>query len=77
MSVRHQPAVAFVAGRVEKWTGPEGRRPGTACSYLHAKSGMAYVYIHLNNDLGPHNDNDEGGCKKASRGRRDSATATR
>jgi Peptidase family M23 len=30
--------------------------------YLHAKNGMTYVYIHLNNDLGPTNDN-EGGCK--------------
>jgi hypothetical protein len=30
--------------------------------YLHAKNGMTYVYIHLNNDLGPNNDND-GGCK--------------
>ena len=30
--------------------------------YLHAKNGMTYVYIHLNNDLGPDNDND-GGCK--------------
>ena len=30
--------------------------------YLHAKNGMTYVYIHLNNDLGPENDN-KGGCK--------------
>jgi peptidase M23-like protein len=60
MSVRHQPAVAFVPGRVEKWTGSGSY--GTCMLYLHAKNGMTYVYIHLNNDLGPTNDN-EGGCK--------------
>ena len=60
MSVRHQPAVAFVAGRVQKWTGSGSY--GTCMLYLHAKNGMTYVYIHLNNDLGPENDN-KGGCK--------------
>jgi hypothetical protein len=60
MSVRHQPAVAFVAGHVQKWTGSGSY--GTCMLYLHAKNGMTYVYIHLNNDLGPNNDND-GGCK--------------
>jgi len=60
MSVRHQPAVAFVAGRVQKWTGSGSY--GTCMLYLHAKNGMTYVYIHLNNDLGPDNDN-KGGCK--------------
>ena len=60
MSVRHQPAVAFVSGRVQKWSGSGSY--GTCMLYLHAKNGMTYVYIHLNNDLGPHNDND-GGCK--------------
>ena len=60
MSVRHQPAVAFVSGRVEKWTGSGSY--GTCMLYLHAKNGMTYVYIHLNNDLGPTNDN-KGGCK--------------
>jgi hypothetical protein len=60
MSVRHQPAVAFVAGRVEKWSGSGVY--GTCMLYLHAKNGMTYVYIHLNNDLGPDNDN-KGGCK--------------
>jgi hypothetical protein len=60
MSVRHQPAVAFVAGRVQKWNGSGAY--GTCMLYLHAKNGMTYVYIHLNNDLGPNNDND-GGCK--------------
>jgi hypothetical protein len=60
MSVRHQPAVAFAAGRVQKWTGSGSY--GTCMLYLHAKNGMTYVYIHLNNDLGLDNDN-EGGCK--------------
>jgi hypothetical protein len=60
MSVRHQPAVAFEAGHVEKWKG--SGRTGTCMLYLHGKSGMTYVYIHLNNDLGPTNDN-KGGCK--------------
>ena len=60
MSVRHQPAVAFVSGRVQKWSGSGAY--GTCMLYLHAKNGMTYVYIHLNNDLGPSNDND-GGCK--------------
>jgi hypothetical protein len=60
MSVRHQPAVAFVAGHVQMWTGSGSY--GTCMLYLHAKNGMTYVYIHLNNDLGPNNDND-GGCK--------------
>ena len=63
MSVRHQPAVAFDAGWVEKWSHP-GRRPE-----LHARPPRQerddLRYIHLNNDLGPDNDN-EGGCTKAS-----------
>ncbi len=60
MSIRHQPAVAFVSGHVQKWSGSGPY--GTCMLYLHAKNGMTYVYIHLNNDLGPNNDND-GGCK--------------
>jgi Peptidase family M23 len=60
MSVRHQPAVAFVSGRVQKWSGSGAY--GTCMLYLNAKNNMTYVYIHLNNDLGPSNDND-GGCK--------------
>lgn len=60
MSVRHQPAIAFVSGHVQKWSGSGAY--GTCMLYLHAKNGMTYVYIHLNNDLGPSNDND-GGCK--------------
>jgi hypothetical protein len=56
MSTRHQPAVAFERGRVEKWSG------GGCMLVLHGASGMDYWYIHLNNDLGPTNDND-GGCR--------------
>ena len=56
MSTRHQPAVAFESGRVEKWSG------GGCMLVLHGASGMDYWYIHLNNDLGPTNDN-EGGCQ--------------
>jgi hypothetical protein len=51
MSTRHQPAVAFEKGRVEKWSG------GGCMLVLHGASGMDYWYIHLNNDLGATNDN--------------------
>jgi len=57
MSVRHQPAVAFEAGRVDKMPGSGG-----CMLELQGVSGMVYWYIHLNNDLGPDNDN-KGGCK--------------
>jgi hypothetical protein len=57
MSVRHQPAIAFERGRVEKWPGSGG-----CMLVLHGSSGMDYWYIHLNNDLGARNDND-GGCR--------------
>jgi hypothetical protein len=60
MSVRHQPAIAFEAGRVEKWH--SSGRTGTCMLYLHGRSGMTYVYIHLNNDLTADNDNN-GGCR--------------
>jgi hypothetical protein len=59
MSIRHQPAVAFERGRVEKHV---GSTLGTCMLYLHGASGMTYVYIHLNNDLTMKNDND-GGCR--------------
>jgi hypothetical protein len=58
MSVRHQPAIAFESGRVKKWVGSS---MATCMLYLYGRSGMTYVYIHLNNDLGPSNDN-QGGC---------------
>ena len=59
MSVRHQPALAFEAGWVHKMPGSGG-----CMLELHGKSGMVYWYIHLNNDLGPTNDN-KAGCSKA------------
>jgi hypothetical protein len=59
MSIRHQPAVAFERGKVEKHVGSS---LGTCMLYLHGVSGMTYVYIHLNNDLTMKNDN-RGGCR--------------
>jgi hypothetical protein len=59
MAIRHQPAVAFERGRVEKHV---GSGMGTCMLYLHGASGMTYVYIHLNNDLTMRNDN-RGGCR--------------
>ena len=58
MSIRHQPAVAFERGTVEKHV----TSSGNCMLYLHGRSGMTYVYIHLNNDLTASNDN-RGGCK--------------
>ena len=58
MSIRHQPAVAFEFGKVEKHV----TSSGMCMLYLHGASGMTYVYIHLNNDLTASNDN-QGGCK--------------
>lgn len=57
MSTRHQPAVAFEGGRVHLMPGSGG-----CMLELRGLSGMVYWYIHLNNDLGPTNDN-KGGCK--------------
>jgi peptidoglycan LD-endopeptidase LytH len=63
MSIRHQPAVAFEAGTVEKWAHPNQAVP-SCMLVLHGDSGMEYWYIHLNNDLGATNDNDAG-CSMA------------
>jgi hypothetical protein len=63
MSVRHQPAVAFEGGWIEKWSHPSGAVP-SCMLVLHGKSKMVYWYIHLNNDKGPGNDNDAR-CRKA------------
>jgi hypothetical protein len=59
MSLRHQPAIAFEAGKVEKHF---RTLAGNCMLYLHGASGMTYVYIHLNNDLTASNDN-QGGCR--------------
>jgi hypothetical protein len=59
LAPRHAYALAAEAGRVRFYTG-SGR---AGCMlYLDGKSGTTYYYIHLNNDLGPGNDN-RGGCK--------------
>ena len=59
MSLRHQPAIAFETGKVEKHF---RTLAGNCMLYLHGASGMTYVYIHLNNDLTASNDN-SGGCR--------------
>jgi hypothetical protein len=56
---RRAPAVAAEAGTVEFWRSS----PRAGCMlYLEGESGTTYLYIHLNNDLGPSNDN-RGRCK--------------
>ncbi len=53
------PVVAVEAGQVKYWQSSLG-----GCMlYLYGRSGTMYMYIHLNNDLTPRNDN-RGGCKK-------------
>jgi hypothetical protein len=53
------PAVAVEAGTVTIWT----RSASAGCMlYLNGKSGTTYLYIHLNNDRTPDNDN-KGKCK--------------
>jgi hypothetical protein len=50
---RRSPLVAVEPGRVEYATSVLG-----GCMlYLYGRSGTMYLYIHLNNDLGPENDN--------------------
>src|SRR5512134_1588738 len=47
------PVVAAEAGKVEYAVSTLG-----GCMlYLYGRSGTMYLYIHLNNDLGPQNDN--------------------
>jgi hypothetical protein len=60
MAAWRSPAVAAEAGKVRIYT----KSASAGCMlYLYGKSGTTYLYIHLNNDLGPDNDN-EGGCKR-------------
>jgi peptidase M23-like protein len=47
------PVVAVEPGRVEYATS----NLGGCMLYLYGKSGTMYMYIHLNNDVGPRNDN--------------------
>jgi hypothetical protein len=50
------PVVAVEPGRIEYATSTLG-----GCMlYLYGRSGTMYMYIHLNNDLGPMNDNRAG-----------------
>ena len=53
------PVVAVEDGRIKYWESGLG-----GCMLYHyGASGTTYMYIHLNNDLTPHNDN-KGGCAK-------------
>ncbi len=53
------PVVAVEAGRIRVHTTSQS----AGCMlYLYGRSGATYLYIHLNNDLGPNNDN-SGPCK--------------
>lgn len=53
------PVVAVEAGTVEHW----GSELGGCMLYLYGASGTTYMYIHLNDDLTPRNDN-RGGCEQ-------------
>ncbi len=53
------PVVAVEDGRIKYWDSGLG-----GCMLYHyGRSGTTYLYIHLNNDLTPRNDN-KGGCVK-------------
>jgi murein DD-endopeptidase MepM/ murein hydrolase activator NlpD len=56
MAPHRAPVVAVEAGSVKWWESGLG-----GCMlYLYGRSGTMYMYIHLNNDLGPMNDNRAG-----------------
>ena len=56
------PVVAVEDGRVKYWESGLG-----GCMLYHyGASGTTYLYIHLNNDLTPRNDN-KGGCVEGRR----------
>ena len=58
MAPRKALAVAAEPGKVKFWT----TSAAAGCMlYLYGDSGTTYLYIHLNNDLGPGNDN-KGKC---------------
>ena len=58
MAPRKALAVAAEPGKVKFWT----TSAAAGCMlYLYGDSGTRYLYIHLNNDLGPGNDN-KGKC---------------
>ena len=61
MSPHRAPVVAVEAGRVKYWDSGLG-----GCMlYLYGRSGTMYMYIHLNNDLTPKNDN-RGKCTEVA-----------
>lgn len=54
LAARQAIAVAAEGGKVTFWT----TSAAAGCMlYLHGDSGTTYLYIHLNNDVGPGNDN--------------------
>ncbi|MDX6448219.1 MAG: peptidoglycan LD-endopeptidase LytH [Gaiellaceae bacterium] len=58
MAPRKALAVAAEPGKIKFWT----TSAAAGCMlYLYGDSGTTYLYIHLNNDLGPGNDN-KGKC---------------
>ena len=58
LAARRAPVVAAEAGTIRLWT----TSATAGCMlYLYGRSGTVYLYIHLNNDLGPGNDN-RGSC---------------
>ena len=61
MAPHRAPVVAVEAGRVKYWDSGLG-----GCMlYLYGRSGTMYMYIHLNNDLTPKNDN-RGECNEVA-----------
>ncbi|MBD0290098.1 MAG: M23 family metallopeptidase [Thermoleophilia bacterium] len=61
MAARRAPVVAVERGRVEI---PSWSRSDCAL-IVHGRSGTDYWYLHLNNDVGPGNDN-RGGCGRGT-----------
>jgi hypothetical protein len=61
MAPHRTPVVAVEAGRVKWWESGLG-----GCMlYLYGRSGTKYMYIHLNNDATPNNDN-RGRCHEVA-----------
>jgi hypothetical protein len=68
MAPQRSPVVAIEAGRVKYWESGLG-----GCMlYLYGRSGTMYMYIHLNNDVTPRNDN-RGRCHEVAFSVRDGA----
>jgi hypothetical protein len=68
MAPHRSPVVAVEAGRVKYWESGLG-----GCMlYLYGRSGTMYMYIHLNNDVSPKNDN-RGRCHEVAFSVRDGA----